>query len=129
MTGLKIAVFAIAGVVFLLLLKRSAPNFAVVGEIALVAVVLLSIIPEIKTLLSVLEGFQDISSASSTAIKIMFKAFGILASGAIAADVCRDNGESAVAGVVELSVKILAISVALPVFTAVVEIASAFFNR
>ncbi len=125
----KIAVFAVAGVVFLLLVKRNAPTFAILGEITLVAITVLAIMPEIENILALIDSFQGFSSVSETALKIMFKAFGILAVGAVVADICRDNGESAVAGVVELSIKILAISCALPVFRAVIEIASTFFNR
>ncbi len=124
---LKIAVFAIAGIVFLLLVKRNAPTFAILGEITLVAITVLAIIPEIENLISISDSFKEISSVGETSLKIMFKAFGILAVGAIVADICRDNGESAVAGVVEICIKILAISSALPVFRAVIEIASTFF--
>lgn len=126
---LKLAVFAVAGIVFLALVKRNAPTFAVLCEITLGVIILLTVAPEIQNLLSLFDSFEGVSSVSETSVKIMFKTFGILAVGAVAADICRDNGESAVAGVVELSMKILAISCALPVFTAVIEIASAFFNR
>lgn len=126
---LKLSVFAIAGIVFLVLIKRNAPSFAILGEITLVAITVLTIAPEIEKMLNLFDNFQDLSSVSATAMKIMFKVFGILAVGGVVSDICRDNGESAVAGVVELSMKILAISGALPVFTAVIEIASTFFNR
>ncbi len=126
---LKIAVFAVAGIVLLLLIKRNSPTFAVLGEITLVAITVLAIIPEVENLLSLFENFQGISSVSETSLKILLKTFGILAVGAVVSDICRDNGEGAVASVVELSMKILAISCALPVFNAVIEIASTFFNR
>lgn len=126
---LKISVFVVAGVLLLLLLKRNAPTFVILGEITIVAVTVLAIVPEIENMLSIFDNFKGISSVSEISLKIMFKTFGILSVGAVVADICRDNGENAVAGVVELGVKILAISCALPVFTAVIEIASTFFNR
>lgn len=125
----KIAVFAVAGVVLLLLLKRNAPSFAIICEITLVAITVLAVMPEIESLLSLFNSFQGISSVSEASLKIMFKVFGILTVGGVVADICRDNGESAVAGVVEISMKILAISCSLPIFRAVIEIASTFFNR
>ena len=128
MSFLKIAVFVIAGVVLLMLTRKNTPVVAVLCEIALVAVVVLSILPEAEKLLSLLENFEGISSIGESSLKIMFKAFGILAVGAVVTDICRDNGENAVAGVVELGVKILAVSCALPVFTAVIEIALSFFQ-
>ena len=127
MSFLKIAVFVIAGVVLLALTRKNAPIIAILCEIALVAIIVMSIMPEAEKLISLFDNFESISSIGESSLKIMFKTFGILAVGAVVTDICRDNGEGAVAGVVELSVKILAISCALPVFTAVIEIALTFF--
>jgi stage III sporulation protein AD len=123
----KIAVFVIAGVVLLVLTRKNAPLIAIICEISLVAVIILNIIPEAEKLISLFDSFDEVSSIGETSLKILFKTFGILAVGAVVADICRDNGEGAVAGVVELGMKILAVSCALPVFTAVVEIALTFF--
>ena len=127
MSFLKIAVFVIAGIVLLLVTRKNAPTLVILCEIALISVIILSIIPEAEKLLSLFDNFESISSIGETSLKIMFKTFGILAVGAVVSDICRDNGEGAVAGVVEIVVKLLAISCALPVFTAVVEIALTFF--
>lgn len=127
MNFFKIAVFVIAGVVLLVLTRKNAPLIAIICEISLVAVIILNIIPEAEKLISLFDSFDEVSSIGETSLKILFKTFGILAVGAVVADICRDNGEGAVAGVVELGMKILAVSCALPVFTAVVEIALTFF--
>ena len=108
---IKIAVFAILGVVVLLILKNNLNSFALVAEI-----------------LTVLNSLIGITNSSGTAIKIMLKAFAVLTVGSVTADICRDNSAGAVAGVVELAVKILAISISLPVFSAVLEVALAIFN-
>ena len=120
--------FVIAGVVLLVLTRKNAPIIAILCEIALVGAVVLNIIPEAERLLSLFDSFQGVSSIGESSLKIMFKTFGILAVGGIVSDICHDNGEGAVAGAVELGMKILAISCALPVFTAVVEIALTFFR-
>lgn len=128
MSFFKIAVFVIAGVVLLVLTKKNAPTLAILCEIALVTLIILNIIPEAEKLLSLFDNFESVSSIGESSLKIMFKTFGVLAVGAVVADVCRDNGEGAIAGVVELGMKILAVSCALPVFTAVIEIALTFFR-
>ncbi len=125
---MKIAVFVIAGIVLLGLTRKNLQNLAILCEIALVAMIVLSIIPEAEKLLSLIDNFESVSLIGENSLKIMFKTFGILAVGAVVSDICRDNGEGAVAGVVELGMKILAISCALPVFTAVIEIALTFFR-
>ena len=129
MIALKICAFAIAGVVLILLIKGNAPAFGLACEIALVLVTLVAVLPQVNSLVGLLEGLEGVSTVSQGALKILLKAFGILMLGGVVADICRDNGEGAVAGVVDFSVKILAISCALPVFTAVVEVALTFFNR
>lgn len=126
MSFIKIAVFVIAGIVLLMLTRRNAPVLTVLCEITLIAVIVFNIIPEAEKLLSLVNSFEIVSSIGETSLKIMFKTFGILAVGAVVADICRDNGEGSVAGVVELGMKILAISCAMPVFTAVIEIALTF---
>lgn len=118
------AVAAVSGVVLLLLLRKGSVVYTAVVECGLIVIILLAIIPEINNLLSLLENFGGISKVGSTAVTSMFKAFAVLAVGGISADICRDNGESAVAGVVELAVKILSVSCVLPVISAVVEFAS-----
>ncbi len=128
MNFFKIAVFVIAGIILLALTRKNVPTFAILCEIVLVAVIILNVMPEAEKLISLIDGFDRVSTIGETSLKIMFKTFGILAVGAVVADICRDNGESAVAGVVELGMKILAVSCALPVFTAVIEIALSFFR-
>ncbi len=128
MSFLKVAVFVIAGVVLLILTRKNAPVIAILCEITLITLILLNIAPEAEKLIALLDDFEGVSSIGESSLKIMFKTFGILAVGAVVADICRDNGEASVAGVVELGMKILAVSCALPVFTAVIEIALTFFR-
>lgn len=129
MIELKIAVLAVTGVIMLALLKNSATTYSALVQVALVVVILLTVLPQIKELILAIESFNISDNFSSEAIKVMLKIFGILTVGSVTADICRDNGQNAVANTVELSVKILAISCALPVFTAVITVASSFFNR
>ncbi len=112
----------------LTLTRKNAPVISILCEITLIALILLNVIPEAEKLIALMDNFEGVSSIGESSLKIMFKTFGILAVGAVVADICRDNGESSVAGVVELGMKILAVSCALPVFTAVIEIALTFFR-
>lgn len=66
---------------------------------------------------------SGISEASSY-IKIMFKVLGIALIAQLAADMCRDCGESALAGQTETAAKIAIIVVVLPLIQAVLKIVS-----
>lgn len=128
MSFIKLVALVLFGVILLVLTRKNTPTLAILCELTLVAIIVLSILPEAEKLISLFNDFDNVSTIGETSLKIMFKTFGILAVGAVVADVCRDNGEGALAGVVESGVKILAVSCALPVFTAVIEIALTFFR-
>ena len=129
MNGLEIGIIVVSGVVLLSVIKKSASVYTVIVQIALGVVVLLSVLPQAKDLLSVMDGLVSVDGVSGQSIKIMLKAFGILSIGAVTADICRDNGENALAGIVEIGGKIMAVSCALPVFQAVLTLATSFLNR
>ncbi len=119
MNVIEIAVFALVSLVVLVLIKKNNPQISVVAELAVIVVVMMGVIPEFKELAEACKNIGSVTSVSSDVLKTMIKAFSILTVGGITADVCRDNGENALAGVVDTVVKILAISCAVPTFTAV----------
>lgn len=63
-------------------------------------------------------------SEASAYIKIMFKVLGIALIAQLAADMCRDCGESSLAGQTETAAKIAIIVVVLPLIQAVLKIVS-----
>ena len=125
----KLVAIAVAGVLLIGVLKNSMSVYSGVARIALVGIVVLSVAPQITEVMEVLRNIEVGEYVSTEGIKIMFKIFAILSIGAVASDICRDNGENAVANAVDLSVKMLAISCGLPVFMAVINVAISFFNR
>ena len=125
---LNVVLAAVAGVLLMSVLKNSMSVYSGVARIALVGVVLLSVAPQLVELAEVLQNIEMGEYVSTEGIKTMLKIFAILSTGAIASDICRDNGETAVADMVDLSVKILAISCGLPVFMAVINVAVSFLN-
>lgn len=128
MSGLEIGIIAVSGVVLLSVIKKSDSVYTTIVQIALGVIVLLSVLPQAKNLMNVMQEMISIEGISEQGIKIMLKVFGILSIGAVTADICRDNGENALAGVVEISVKIMAVSCALPVFQAVITLATSFLG-
>ena len=125
---IKIGVMAIVGVVLIALLKNSGSSYNILLQIGVMAVILISVIPDIKALLSSVNDIGIADDVSMESMKIMMKMFSVLTVGALCADVCRDNGESAIADAVELSSKVIAVGCAIPVITAVVSIAVSFLK-
>ena len=128
MSGLEIGIIAVSGVVLLNVIKRTGSVYTTIAQIALGVVVLFCVLPQAKELTGVIKGMVSIDGISEQGIRIMFKVFGILSIGAVTADICRDNGENALAGIVEIGVKIMAVSCALPVFQSVITLATSFLG-
>ena len=128
MNILEICSLAVAGVVVLLLLKSEGSAIAVLVRLGVVFALIISVLPQIKELLSVLDSFSYADNIPKEALKIMLKVFSVLAVSSVAGDICRDNGESSLAGVVEMSGKIISIALSLPVITSVVSVATSLFQ-
>lgn len=126
--AVKLVVTAIAGVILIAILKNNSSVYSAVARIALVFLIILSVMPQTKDIMDTLHRLEFNEYFSNEAISVMLKMFAILTMGSVASDICRDNGEIAVANGVDLSVKILAISCGLPVFSAVINVAISFFN-
>ncbi len=128
MNILEICSLAVVGVVVLLLLKSEGSAIAVLVRLGVVFALIISVLPQIKELLSVLDAFSYADNIPKEALKIMLKVFSVLAVSSVAGDICRDNGESSLAGVVEMSGKIISIALSLPVITSVVSVATSLFQ-
>ena len=129
MTITKLAVFALVGVILLTLLRKYVSQLSLLTEIAVVVIIIVAILPEFKTLLNAFSDISNMTSVSGDILKTMLKAFSILTVGGIVSDICRDNGENAVAGVIDTVVKILACVSAMPTFTAVLVTALSLLEQ
>jgi stage III sporulation protein AD len=125
---IKIGIMAIVGVILISLMKNSGSSYAVLVQIGVVCVVLISVIPHIRDLLLSVNSIGSMDSVSTDSIGIMMKIFAVLTVGTLCSDVCRDNGESAIADTVELSSRIIAIGCAVPVISSVVSVAVSFLK-
>ncbi len=125
---IKIGLLAVVGVVLCVIVKSHAPAYGTLIAASIVVVILVSVTPDVKLLLSAIESIQLTNEFSTKGVGVMLKVFSVLLVGSVCSDICRDNGEGAVAGVVELSSKLIAIACALPVLTAVISLATSFLK-
>ncbi len=129
MTIVKIGLVAVVGVILSAIIKSHTPAYGMLIGGCVVVVIVVTVIPDVKLLLSAINSIHLTEEVSTKGIGVMLKVFSILLVGSVCSDICRDNGEGAVAGVVELSSKLTAIACALPVLTAVVSLATSFLRN
>ena len=81
-------------------------------QIAAVAVIAASAVRILQNIISQLDFFSGMSETGGECISVLIKALGVAVAAQIAGDICRDNGNSAVAGVSELAAKATIIALA-----------------
>lgn len=118
----------IAGVVSIGLVKTDSSAYAVMLRLAVVLLVFIGILPMFKELIEAVRSLGFLEIISNEAIEIIFKVFAILTIGSFSADICRDNGEGALGSLATLSSKLIALSISLPLVTAVITVAATFFR-
>lgn len=106
-----------------LLLRRYQPELAlgvgIVAGILVLSAVLKNLMPTLQSLRTMLDG----AALPSVYVGILFRALGICLLTQIAADTCRDAGESALAAKAELVGKVMLLILALPLFQKITELA------
>jgi len=105
------------------LLRGSRPEQGMMLRLGAGAVVLAAVLGQVSPLLASVQDMLSRSSLSWEYGSLVFKGLGICLLSQTAADTCRDAGETALAGKVELSSKITLLLLALPLFEKVAELA------
>lgn len=119
---IKIAGIALAVIFCSLALKQNNSVYSVV--ISIIGGVLIFAIVSDK-ISSVLSSIIDLSLSINGAysyIKLMIKVLGVILVSQLLSDICRDNGEGALSSMVEISARMITISMVIPLFENVISI-------
>lgn len=119
---IKISAIAILTVIFYVLVKQYKPEYGILIQLASGAMILLLLLPEIKSIIDFSEDFFTASLIDRSLFVLLIKALGITILSQFAADVCRDNGVSALASKIELAGRVLILILTLPMIRTLLEI-------
>ncbi len=125
---MSILILLITAAFLSVLLRRSQPEAALgIGLIAGVVVlwtVLGRVVPLIESVRSMLEG----AALPRVYVGILFRALGVCLLTQLAADTCRDAGETALASKAEFVGKILLMVLAMPLFEEIIRLAQSLMQ-
>ena len=123
MTGpvLKVAVLAVFGTVAALLIRRSNAEMASALAIAVCAVGLYTAARLMEPVLEFAERARALTGLSGTVFSPVLKCLGVALVSRVAADVCRDGGQGAMASAVELIGAVGAVYASLPLLSAFLD--------
>ncbi|MDR1157331.1 MAG: stage III sporulation AC/AD family protein [Oscillospiraceae bacterium] len=123
MTGLwKIAVIAVLGALAALAVRKSVPELALTLTLTVSAVILTLAATALTEVMAFLRRMADMAGLSSELFLPVIKTVGIALVAKLAADVCRDAGQSAVASATETAGVLVALYLTLPLLSKVVDL-------
>lgn len=117
-------VFGIAAVCLLLavFLKSQNKMFALLVTLGGAVLIFLISSDAAFNVFDALSDIEDSAGYTGTYVTMMLKVLGISIVTQVVCDICRDNGESALASQTEIASKIMALAMLLPLFQTVIQI-------
>lgn len=121
-TVIRAAGLCLAGALLALTVRRGSPETALLLTLAAAAAVLLALGPAAGEVLAFLRELGSGTGVPAELFAPLYKIVGIGLVVRVGGGLCRDAGESALAGVVETAGAVCALAAALPLVRAVAEL-------
>lgn len=122
---MQAAAVCVTGALLALVLRQGSPVLALALTLAAAVVVLLSLGESLGQLTAFLAELGRRSGLAPALLAPLYKILGIALVVRAGGDLCRDAGESALAGVVEAAGSVCALLAALPLLEAVLDMLTA----
>ena len=119
---LQAAGLCLIGALLALVVKRGSPETALLLTLAAAAAVLLALGPAAEEVLAFLQELAEGSGVPAELFAPLYKIVGIGLVVRVGGGLCRDAGESALAGVVETAGAVCALASSLPLLQTVLEL-------
>lgn len=109
-------------------IKKYSPEYTVMAQIGAVLLILIASYPYMKDVIDFYYEYTEYTSVSNDYVKIVLKTAGIAVLTQFASDICKDSGQSALAGKIEFSGKLMIAVIALPMAETLIEVAVSVIN-
>ncbi len=124
MEVLKIVALALTGVLLAALMNSVRKEMSIYIILATVIVIFVLILDELAGIFHFLEGIYENVTYGKTFFPVILKVLAVAYITDFTAQLCRDAGEGTIGSKVELAGKIIIFYLAMPVFTAILELIS-----
>ena len=118
----KIAAVGVVAALCALVIKKQAPEIAMGLALTAGAIILLSIIPGLSTVMACVDELAQTGGLTTAVVSPVVKVAGISVITHTAAEVCKDAKEGGLAGMVETAGTVMALIAAMPLLAAVLSV-------
>ena len=127
MSIIQIGAALIAVSVLSVLLRKHSPPIALIMTLCLGILVVLSIIPQLKSIISIAEQLGNMTGEGGYT-SVLFKIIGIAYVAQFTADICTDAGESSLANKAVLAGKVFIVFYSMPIIAGLIERINTMFT-
>lgn len=121
---IKIVAIAIVCALLCAVLKQYKPEYAIVVQLAASVLILLLVASAMGDLINAIRELIDGSGIDTGYLTLLLKALGVAILTQLAADACRDSGETALSNKVELAGKVTILLLCLPLVKAMIQLST-----
>lgn len=118
---IKIIGIGFIGVIIIILIKQYRPEFAMYVSIGAGILIFSIIAGKLSGIIEVLKSFTNKTSINNEFLTLLIKITGIAILTEFAVSICKDSGESAIASKVDLSGKVIIMSMSIPIMASLLE--------
>ena len=119
---IKIIGIGFIAVITIIIIKQYRPEFSIYISIIAGALILYISIDKLSNIISLLQTISSKAGINSTFLEILLKITGIAFLSEFAISICKDSGEAAIASKIELSSKVIIISMSIPIISNLMEL-------
>jgi len=119
---IKIASIAIIGIIATSIIRGFKPEFAIYVVIATVILIFAMAVDKLKVVFDFLQSIYDQLTYGKTFFPIIIKVLAVAYLADFTSQICKDAGEGAIAGKVELAGKVIIFYLATPILIAILEL-------
>jgi stage III sporulation protein AD len=114
--------FALVVAVFAVLLREERPEMALLLVLAFGVLVFILVLGKLGAIITLFRDMTRTARVDELYLTTLFKILGIAYIAEFGAQICRDAGEGTIASKIEMAGKVLILILALPIFTAILEV-------
>lgn len=118
---IKIIGIGFIAVIIIILIKQYRPEFAIYVSIGAGILIFSIIAGKFSGIIEVLKSFTNKTSINNEFLTLLIKITGIAILTEFAVSICKDSGESAIASKVDLSGKVIIMSMSIPIMSSLLE--------
>lgn len=124
-----IASAALIAAVLSMVLKQYKPEYSLFISIAAGVLIFLSVIAVIEPIISFIGELTERAGLEGVYGEVLIKSLAVCYITQLACDCCKDAGENAIAGKLQIAGKIAVLLIALPMFKSLTEIVAGLINN